>query len=170
MTDVEMDKKLLFDQMRASYERIDAALDALTPEQWQATAQVNGWTVTDSVAHMTAWLERLADAADAAMSGKEPHQPISGLSDGDVDTWNAQVRDEHHDDPPEQALGAFRAAYGALTSKLNALSWGDLALVGRYPWLGDTPLWRVVAEDTWEHFAEHLPEIEGVAADNQASG
>ncbi len=165
MPDEPMDKDTLLSQMEASYARIEAALAALTPEQWLATAQANGWTVKDTVAHMTDWLERLVAAADAAMSGKPPTQPVSGLSDAEVDAWNAQVYAKHRDDTAEQTLGAFRRAYGALTSKLNALTWGDIALVGRYPWLGETPLWRIVAEDTWEHFAEHLPEIERVAGE-----
>lgn len=168
MTDMGMDKDSLLSQMNASYERVEAALGALMPEQWQASAQADEWTVTDSVAHMTAWLERLADAADAALRGKSPRHPVSGLSDADVDAWNAQVHEEHRDDPPEQALGAFRAAYGTLTGKLNALTWDDLATVGRYEWLGETPLWRIIAEDTWEHFDEHLPEIERASAGGQS--
>jgi len=166
MPETEMDKETLFGQMRASYEQVEAALAALAPERWQASARSDGWTVKDSVAHMTAWLERLVEAAEAAQGSKPPRQPVSGLSDADVDAWNAEVYAAHRDDTAEQTLGAFRAAYGALTSKLNALTWDDLAAVGRYEWLGAPPLWRIIAEDTWEHFDEHLPEIER-AASNQ---
>jgi len=50
--------------------------------------------------------------------------------------------------------------YGRLSDQAHVLSWDDLSAVGRYEWLGETPLWRLIAEDTWEHFDEHLPEIE----------
>ncbi len=66
----------------------------------------------------------------------------------------------HRDETPQQALGAFRRSYARLVDQLRLLPWDDLAAVGRFAWLGQTPLWRIVAEDTWEHFDEHLPEIE----------
>lgn len=168
MPGAEMDKETLLAKMRGSYERVEEALAALTPEQWQASARTDGWTVTDSVAHMTAWLARLVDTTEAALQRKAPHNPASGLSDADVDAWNAQVQEEHRDDPPEQALGALRAAYGTLLGKVNSLTWDDLATVGRYEWLGEAPLWRIIAEDTWEHFDEHLPEIERASAGRQS--
>ncbi len=168
MPNTAIDKATLLSQMRASYERVAAALAALTPEQWLASSQTGEWNVKDTVAHMTTWLERLVDAADAALQGKPPTQPVSGLSRADVDAWNAQVYAAHRGDTAQQALGAFRAAYGALAGRLHALTWDDLATVGRYDWLGETPLWRIIAEDTWEHFDEHLPEIERAAAGGQS--
>lgn len=163
MEQTEMDKETLLSQMRASYERFEAALDALTPEQWFARPAPDGWALKDTLAHITAWLERLVDAVDAAQSGKAPTLPVAGLSDEDVDLWNAQTYAAHRDETPQQLRGAFRMAYGQLADKLHLLTWDDLAAVGRFAWLGETPLWRIIAEDTWEHFEEHQPEVERAA-------
>jgi hypothetical protein len=163
MEQTTMDKETLLSQMRASYERFETALDALTPEQWQARPAPDAWALKDTLAHITAWLERLVDAVDAALDGKEPQMPVVGLSDEDVDHLNAQTYAAHRDEAPQQLRGAFRMAYGQLADKLQMMTWDDLAAVGRFAWLGETPLWRIIAEDTWEHFEEHQPEVERAA-------
>jgi hypothetical protein len=165
--DEDMDKDALLSQMRASYERIEAALAALTPQQWTAAREPGAWSARDVVAHLTSWLDRLVDTADAALKGTRPELPVAGLSDAEVDAWNAKSSTLHRDDTPQQALGAFRMSYGQLVDKIHLLPWDDLATVGRFAWLGETPLWRLISEDTWEHFDEHLPEIERARGDAQ---
>jgi hypothetical protein len=160
MSEVEMDKEALFGAMSAGYDRIESALAALTPAQW--LAHPGAWSVKDVVAHLTAWMTRLVDIVDAAVQDKPPAQPVVGQSDADIDAHNAEIYEEHRDDTAQQTLGAFRRSYGDLTTRLRPLPWDDLAAVGRFDWLGDTPLWRLIAGDTYEHFAEHLPEIERV--------
>lgn len=160
---IEMDKDGLFSQMGASYERVEAALAALTPEQWVTPREAGAWSPRDIVAHLTAWLERLSLEMDAITVNKSPQVSIVGLSQPDIDAFNAQSAERHRDETPQQALGSFRRMYGQLSDQVRVLTWDDLSTVGRYEWLGETPLWRLIAEDTWEHFDEHLPEIERAA-------
>lgn len=160
---IEMDKDALLSQMRASYERIESALAALTPEQWVAPRETGAWSPRDIVTHLTAWLERLSLEMDAVKVNKSPQVSIIGLSQTDIDAFNEQSSERHRDETPQQALGAFRLMFGQLSDQARVLTWEDLSTVGRYEWLGETPLWRLIAEDTWEHFDEHLPEIERAA-------
>lgn len=160
MQSAEMDKDGLLKRMNASYERVETALDALTPEQWVAPRELGAWSARDVVAHLTAWLEKLSDELDAVMAGKPPQVSIVNLSDADVDAMNAQSTASRGDDTPQQTHGAFRRAFGRATDATLLLPEDDYTAVGRYEWLGDMPLWRLVAEETWEHFDEHLPEIE----------
>lgn len=157
---VTMDKDGLLRRMKTSYERVEAVVDTLTPQQWVAPRELGAWSARDVVAHLTYWLDRLIEEVDAVGLQKPPKEPTIGLSDADVADANARAAEAHRDDTPHQALGAFRRSYAQLVDMLQPLSWDDLATVGRFEWLGQTPLWRVVAEDTWEHFDEHLPEIE----------
>lgn len=156
----EMDKDTFFRQMNTIYERMEAALAALTPEQWVTPHQAGEWSPRDIVGHLTAWLERLSLEMDAVMVNKSPQVSIVDLSQPDVDAFNEQTSTRSRDVTPPQALGAFRRMYGQLSDQARVLSWDDLATVGRYEWLGEMPLWRLIAEDTWEHFDEHLPDIE----------
>ncbi|HEY7851252.1 MAG TPA: ClbS/DfsB family four-helix bundle protein [Ktedonobacterales bacterium] len=155
-----MDKEGLLRRMNASYERIASTLDTLTPQQWLAPRELGAWSARDVVAHLTYWLDRVVAEVDAVAQRKAPRQPTAGLSDAEVDAANAQAAEAHRDETPPQTLGAFRRSYAQLVDLLQPLAWDDLAAVGRFEWLGQAPLWRVVAEDTWEHFDEHLPEIE----------
>ncbi len=157
---VTMGKDGVLRRMNTSYERIEAALDALTPQQWIAPRELGAWSARDVVAHLTYWLDRLVEEVDAVGQQKPPKEPSKGMSDADVDAANAQAAAAHGDETPPQTLGAFRRSFGQLVDIVRPLSWNDLAAVGRFEWLGQTPLWRVIAEDTWEHFDEHLPEIE----------
>ncbi len=169
MDETAMDKDTLLSAMRASYERIEAALATLTPEQWQAPASGDAsgdasWTLKDTLAHLTFWLAQLDDLANAALNGSKPKQPHVELTDAEVDELNAQAYQVHRDETPQQALGAFRMSYGQLVDKTHLLTWDTLAAIGRFEWLADnTPLWRVIAEDSWEHFDEHLPVFEHAA-------
>lgn len=155
-----MDKTELIDRVNASYERVEAALAELTPAQWLATSEPGAWSVKDIVAHLAAWLDRLVSEVEAAQTGKPPDSALIGVVDGDRDSWNKKIFEERREESQHQALGLFRVAHGRLVDGLHVLSEDDLNEAGRFDWLGDIPLWRRVAEDSWEHFEKHLPAIE----------
>lgn len=175
-----MDKDTLLGQMSASYERVEAALARLTPERLAAPARAGAenaakndaegasdWTLKDTLAHLTFWLAQLDDLASAALNDTKPKQPHAELTDAEVDDLNTQAYQLHRDESPQQALGAFRMTYGQLADRVRLLAWDDLAAVGRFNWLAaNTPLWRVIAEDSWEHFDQHLPQFEQAADDD----
>ena len=158
--DVDMDKEGLYARMNTSYERIETTLADLTTKQWLTPRELGAWSARDVVAHLTTCLDQLVAEVDAAASDKAPKASIADLSAAEVETMNAESFAAHREDAPEQTLGAFRLAYGRLLDTLRPMRWADLAAVGRFAWLGDRPLWRVVAEYTWEHFDDHLPDIE----------
>ena len=168
--ELSMDKEGLLRRMTTSYERVEAVLDGLTTRQWLAPRELGAWSARDVVSHLTHWLDRVVEEVDAVGREKPPKEPTIGLSPTDIEAANARWTETHHDDTPQQTLGAFRRSFAQLVDMLRPLSWEDLATVGRYEWLGATPLWRVVAEDTWEHFDEHLPEIEWAHTVGEAGG
>lgn len=163
---MDMDKETLASVMEASYKRIADALDALTPEQWDTSARSDAQTVKDTVFHLAAWIDRLNELLDAIVDGKTPLKAPKDQTEADVDDRNAEIYEEHRDGTPAQALGAFRRAYGELIGKVHELKWDDLAATDRFEWLGSEPLWRYIAGDSYEHFDEHLPDIEQVAGNH----
>ncbi len=86
-----MEKDTLLSRVSARYERIEAALAALTPQQWLAPTTPDAWSVKDMLAHITTWLDRLVEVTDAALRGAEPAHAAVGLSDAEVDAVNAAV-------------------------------------------------------------------------------
>lgn len=164
-TNAAMDKERLLTEMNASYERFETALADLSARQWLAVSSEDGaWSPRDMVAHLTIWLDQLAEEIEAVATDTPPKVSVAELGHDGLQEASADVHTARRKESPHQTLGEFRMAYGRLRDGVEVTSWDDLSAVGRFDWLGGVPLWRLIAQGTWEHFDKHLPDIERAGA------
>ncbi|MBM4421376.1 MAG: ClbS/DfsB family four-helix bundle protein, partial [Chloroflexi bacterium] len=107
-----------------------------------------GWSVHDLVAHVAAWE---AHAAGRLRAYRESGTPPPFV--GEVDALNAQFVASHRLVGAEALLDELDAAHRRLADELALLD--EAAIAAHDGWVG-----KVIAANTFEHFAEHLRELE----------
>jgi hypothetical protein len=103
-----------------------------------------GWTYKAMLSHLAFWMENVQEELANRMAGRRG--PTR-----DVDAENARVTEEAASRAPHEVVERLDAAYSSV-----------LELTTGLPTDRDVPFMavRLIAGETYGHFAEHLPEIE----------
>jgi PAS domain S-box-containing protein len=78
----------------------------------------------------------------------------------EVDRLNAESYAEQRDRPLDRVLSDFHAVHAQLLKRLEAVRERDLTDPQRFKWMEGEPLEKLAADNTFGHYAEHLPAIE----------
>jgi hypothetical protein len=106
----------------------------------------NGWSVKDVLAHLAAWEWRCASLLEASHVTDGPLQ-----ADPDVAALNREIHKEREEWSWEEVEYDFRAAHQSLLEAIRQLPANRLS---------NKAVQEAIAGDTWEHYAEHLPDLE----------
>jgi hypothetical protein len=106
----------------------------------------NGWSVKDLLGHIAAWEWKGANQLAEARQSEAPLQ-----TDYDVDAVNQANYEAQKEWDWEKAESNFNQAHEAMLEAIRRLPPARL---------GDELVQQVIAWETWEHYAEHLPELE----------
>ena len=107
-----------------------------------------GWSIKDILAHIAAWEWRCAGMLELA---HETNMPFRG--NPDVDALNHEFFQDRHDLSWEEVETDFREAHEALLTAIRALPPERL---------NDAIIQKTIAEETWEHYEEHLVDLRSV--------
>lgn len=140
----------------------NAALNALTADQWRSLRDENGWTVLDHVGHIARW-ER---GAAYFLRGLPRHEGL-GIEEalylqGDDDAINAAIQLQMRSIERDELRTSAQVEHDELRRLLSQLDDATLAKPYRHflpaePGEGDGPLaMDVILSNTAEHYAEHL--------------
>jgi len=151
-----MTKRELLNLILKERAALEAALAGLTPEQMTAPGVMGEWSVKDILGHIAMWESRLVTTLYAIERDVAPKQPRSS----EVDKINAQSYADQRERPLARVLSDFHAVYVQLLKRLDAVKERDLNDPKRFNWTEGTPLEKLVAGDTFEHYAQHRPAIE----------
>ena len=152
-----MTKRELLDAIRKERAAFEAALAGLTPEQMTAPGVMEAWSVKDILGHVAMWESRLVTILYSIERDVIPKM-LHGQTE--VDKVNAESFAEQRERPLDRVLADFHAVHVQLLKRLDTLKEGDLSDSKRFPWMESEPLEKLVAGDTFEHYAEHRPAIE----------
>ena len=154
-----MEKTSILDEMSTSYAALEAILAPLDRTQYLIEGVIPGWSIKDLLAHIASWHHRLLKWLDAAVRNEEP--AISGPdSVEEMDTFNAQFYQENKSLPLDEVLTDFRTTHRQLIGFIQAMPESDLVNPDRFAWTQGEPLWKAIAGDTYEHYQEHLAQIQ----------
>ncbi|OGO58302.1 MAG: hypothetical protein A2V85_16590 [Chloroflexi bacterium RBG_16_72_14] len=153
-----MDNLTLLADIRAHHDALEAAAAALDAYAFAAEVpDMGGWTRKDVLAHVEWWSDHSARVVAALLAGREPY-PRDG-EPFDIDAHNARILAESRARSLNDVRRGEAEAYRRVVAAVEAASYADLLEAGRFAWLGGEPLYRTVAADTSEHYAEHLPHL-----------
>jgi hypothetical protein len=164
----QMDKTSILNEMSTSYAALEEIVAPLDKTQYSTEGVIPGWSIKDTLAHIASWHHRLLTWLDAAVRNEEP--TISGPdSVEEMDAFNAQFYQENKSRPLDEVLTDFRTTHQQIMDIVQAMPEDDLISPHRFAWSQGKPLWHLVAGDTYEHYREHLAQIqEWLASTNPA--
>lgn len=105
----------------------------------------NGWSVKDTLAHLAAWDWRCAELLDVAH-----HSDVPLKAHPVVDALNLEIYQERQHWSWEEVEFDFQEANQALIESIRALPFERLK---------DEIVQDSIAEETWEHYQQHLGEL-----------
>jgi hypothetical protein len=161
----------LLRRMQNGWEDFQAYLKTLTPEQLTKPTDAAGWRVQDHIIHLAVW----EGGVEALLSGQS-RQAFMGVDDT---TWKS---DWHADDffsindgifrrnqqkSLEDVLMTFQNVHERMMKTVAGLSNTDL--LRSYNSFdptsqSTTPIWRLIAGDSFGHYEEHRPWIEAIVS------
>ena len=133
----------------------------LNDEQWQATAEGEGWSVGTTARHVAQGLQFTWGITDAILSSNMP-----SFTGEDVDNINAQHAEEHPNPDKAETVAMMEQAIPEITSKIAALDNEALDQTGVVEAIGEEP----ISVRAWlemlviGHIGMHRPSIEAATS------
>ena len=158
----QVDKVELLRRLDAEHGRLQAVIASLTAEEMQQAGVVGDWSLKDLIGHLIPHQQFALQELEHALRG----EPFAVASNS-ADTTNERAVIEGRQQSLTQVLAAWNQSYGEVISAVESLP--DAAFDPAGPVvraLGDT-IDGALANNTYAHYAEHLPEIEAWIARSQ---
>lgn len=164
----ETDKQRILDMLEAEYEFVHRTIDNLSLEIMIEPNAEGIWSIKDTLAHLTAWMQRVIIWLGEIAEGQAP----SRLAE-DFELREDQLNEEQYqrdkDCLLEDVLADFHATYHEVYALIAAISEEDL-FVSTFGGLVPEPIWYWVKYDTYHHFHHHIQSIRKWLAEKQKLG
>ena len=155
----QIDTARILYEMRTNYAALEEILEPLDKTQMTTEGVIPDWSIKDMLAHIASWHHRLLTLLHSAIRNVEP--TISGPdSVEEMDALNAQFYRENKSRPLDEVLTEFRATHQQIRDIIQAMHEEELISPQRFAWTQGSPLWQLVAGDTYEHYQEHRAQIQ----------
>ncbi|MDT8305340.1 MAG: DinB family protein [Anaerolineae bacterium] len=156
-----MDAFTLQEQLDDVRVRLLESLATLPDEALLAENAVGAWSLADVLVHFVNWEAELVTALNKIDQGKTPGALLRAMADRDA--YNAARYAEMKGRDLDRIFDDLQGVRGQLEEWLEEFSERGLEDPERYPALKGKPLWKLIAENSFEHEAAHLPAIEAFA-------
>ena len=176
MSDMPQTKAELMAQLATGWQRLDERLQSLSNAQLTACAAPGEWSIKDHIAHLMVY-----ERGMVALLRHEPRWAAMQLSvkfvrdSESFDEINAVLYEHYHARPAPEVLAALRDVHQELLQALAGLTDEDLfkpyaAYQPQDPGVNaHDPVLGWLIGNTYEHYAEHLPWMEELLAQQTKS-
>lgn len=153
-SEARAEKVQLLSRMEESRRRLLAALERAGPDVLQRAGSWGEWTLKDLIAHLVYWQTAAAERLQLHMTG-DPASALALAPAGDeaTDEINAGVYRANRDRPLAEMLETFAVSYGTLRTAAKSI---PATLYTEK----ELPLRAWLTSNSFEHYDEHLPDIE----------
>jgi hypothetical protein len=151
----EPSKSQLIDKIRQSRAELDALLAGMDPSLMARAGATGDWSVKDVIAHIT-WHER------EMLNVIQAHALVgSDLWDLPLDQRNAVIYNENKERALKDVLDESATVFKALMQAMPTLTEEDLHDPSLFPNMpSDWKPWDLFADNTYEHYQDHLVELQ----------
>ena len=154
-----MDKAQLLAEMNSKYAELESLLASLNEQQMTTPGVSGDWSIKDILAHITTWQQSMLERLQAVARNVTPafYGPDN---DEEMDRMNARFYQENKARPLSEVLSNFSTSHRQVVEMVQTLQDEDLFDPNRFTWRRGSPLWDLVAGDTYEHYDEHMQSIQ----------
>ncbi len=150
-------KQALLDRIREAHTQLVETVDQVKPAQLSEPSLADGWSVKDVLVHITWWEQHMIRAVQRALRGEPPQHfkhPDETIEQA-IDRVNAEVFAANRDRLVADILMDRQRSFTNVLAMIDELGDDDAidpapieARLGR-------ELVRLIAGDTYNHYAEH---------------
>ena len=147
----------ILDELDRVREALLVTIEPLPDVAFLVPGVMGEWTMADILAHLVAWESEMVTALLRIDQGKEPTRLVEAFED--VDGYNASRYQENKGRDLDRIFEDLIGVRVQLEEWLPEFNDKDLNDPKRYSWSPNLPLWHIIAENSFRHEAEHLPDI-----------
>ena len=148
-----MNRQELLSRIIHNREELEATLAKFSDERMEMVILHGEWSVKDLIGHLGFWENRAVSLFSALRNGVTPE--VSQ----DMDALNAKALVEFRSLPLGDVKSFEKAAYQKILGLLQEASDQELFDPKIFTWLEGRSFVDVIADNTWAHYEEHLPEM-----------
>lgn len=138
---------------RAEKCELDCLVDSLPAHRCtEAGVWGDGWTVTDLLAHLSAWHRLFLDWHEAGRRGVSPQMPAAGYTWRETPRLNRDLQARDAGMTFSEARRALAESHARVIDLLEALSDAEVMESGRFPWTGGNALSTYAGANTVSHY------------------
>jgi len=155
------DKQQIITMLQEEFDRWEALLAGVRPEQISAPVLPANLSIKDVIAHLWAWQQNSIARLEAALLDKEPEYPdwTAGSHpdlEENLDTYNDRIYQANRERPWSDVHRDWQAGFLRFLELAQAVPEKSLTDPGRYPWLDGYALIAVLEGWYDHHHVEHL--------------
>ena len=155
----QVTKASILKELSTGYTALEELLASLDEKDYLKQGITPDWSIKDILAHINSWHHRLLSLLNTAIHNEEP--PLAGPdSVEELDKLNAQFYQQNKSLPLNQVLADFHTSYQHIFDITQVMPEEDLINPQQFSWTHGQPLWQSIAGDTYEHYQEHLIQIQ----------
>jgi len=161
-----MSKADLIQQVNQAYAEMSTILDALLEDQMLEQGVIEGYSIKDLLAHLAAWERLCVNWIRTSLQGEQPVRWAPGFEiqaedpDESLNRLNERIHKDNLDTTLRETLADFRTAHEKCLGAIQLLSDEELNDPQLFDWLNGHPVWQIIAANSYEHYREHLRQIE----------
>ncbi len=132
-------------------------LQGLSDQEMETPGVVEQWSIKDILVHLTRWEAEIIKLLWQAKQGIKPSTAhFRGTS---IDDVNKRWYEESQSRTLKIVMSDFLGVRKQTLRRVEEISDSVLTNPKQYTWLEGKPLWEWIAEDSFEHEAEHGDQI-----------
>jgi hypothetical protein len=152
-----MNKGEVLNALEVSREMFLDVIEGISEDALQEHGVAGEWSVKDILVHLTRWE---AELVKLLWQTREKRTPTTAhFSKSSVDELNERWYRESIGRPLSLALEDFHGVRNQTIRRVEALPEQAFEDAQYYPWLGGSPLWKWIAEDSFAHESEHEAQV-----------
>lgn len=146
-------KAALLDHMHKSHQTLLALLSRIPDERTDEIALYDTWSIKDFIAHIAWWQQNASERLAILLRGETPPLML------DYDHINATILEDHREMTLDQVRGLEVISFAALERVVRSASEADIFYADRFPAARGNALIGGIADNSYEHYAEHIDDI-----------
>ena len=159
-----MDKTQFLAVLASERGKVEQIIDAVGMHRMDEGGVSGSYSTRDVIAHLTAYEEALVTWLEEAKAGRAYVDPV--LDQPDLDARNAVTYEANKHRSDNEIITSFRTTWAQLEECVRLVTDDELTnadvtawfVVPR--WQRKQELWKCIANDSYEHHDQHLPDIE----------
>lgn len=132
-------------------------LQDIPRKQMEVPGVIDNWSIKDILVHLTRWEAELVKLLWQSEQGGKP--TTVHFDQNSVDEINIRWFEASRKRALQLVMQDFLGVRNQTIRRVEALPEKILNDPHAFPWLEDNPLWQWIAQDSFEHEAEHEAQI-----------